>query len=58
MEKQEIPKYEKEKGNEEFKNNNYLQCIKHYSKSLMGLDLLIKDQIIKADDITWYIHNI
>lgn len=43
MEKKEIPKYEKNKGAEAFKNEKFEIAAKHYSKALISLNYLIKD---------------
>ena len=49
MNRKEIPIYEKEQGNQEYKKQNYTEAIKHYSKAIMGLDILVKDKVIVSN---------
>ena len=44
MPRSEIPLFEKTKGTEAFKEQVYISAIRHYSKALMALNILAKDE--------------
>ncbi|KRX10805.1 hypothetical protein PPERSA_00975 [Pseudocohnilembus persalinus] len=55
----EIPAHEKQLGSEQFSKKNYQEAAKHYSKALLGLNILIKDdRIADEEKMVWFIENI
>ena len=55
----ELPYIEKDNGDVKFQEKNYDDAMKHYSKALMGIKILIDDKIlITEEEVGKYIKEI
>jgi hypothetical protein len=53
-----VPYFEKKKGDEKLKQNEYEEALKHFSKAIMGVKILVKDNSLSEDEMNKYINEV